>query len=449
MPGIDNKKWEARRSDNGNQRSGEYRSAFMRDECRVVHSFGFRRLQGKTQIFGPEQGDFHRTRLTHSIEVASIGKSIASHLKHLCLREKNKNVRKYHECHELLGRDDNNYDYLITAIGLLHDIGHPPFGHAGEIALNYKMHKYGGFEGNAQTIRLLTALEDYTENFGLDLTRRTLLGLLKYPAPYNELCAKYPAAPARNRDIEIDCWIPPKCYYDDENMLINGWLLKDFEKNDKINFSNSKKNNTKDEKRICHKKTKYKSFDCSIMDIADDIAYSMHDMEDAIHFGLVQKDDLKDHNLSKLGIDKSEDLFSDKHYKRKKVFSQIIHELIRRIGIEQRDNFQNPLLKYYAKLDKDAANTVKDLKNIINEKVIKSQEVENIVFSGMMTVMQLFDAIKANPDKLLPKEYMDKFSPQFQQRTVCDYIAGMTDEYARRMHERIYGDYPRSILERL
>ena len=125
----------------------------------------FRRLQSKTQVLGVGYGDFHRTRLTHSIEVSQIGQGIAAYpfeARRDCIR---------------LGLND----HLIEALCLAHDIGHPPFGHGGEIALHYKMAEYGGFEGNAQTFRIVTHLEPYSKAHGMNLSRRSIPGLTKYP----------------------------------------------------------------------------------------------------------------------------------------------------------------------------------------------------------------------------------------------------------------------------
>ena len=138
--------WTHRRSGQTNQRGTmDHRDPYERDRTRVIHSPAFRRLQRKTQILGTDEGDFHRTRLTHSLEVASIGSSIVRNLR---LNPTPAVLAN------LLPQDD-----LINVICLLHDIGHPPFGHGGEVALNYMMRHHGGFEGNGQTLRLLTKIE--------------------------------------------------------------------------------------------------------------------------------------------------------------------------------------------------------------------------------------------------------------------------------------------------
>ena len=162
---MKNSVWEERRSGKSLDRKDDPRTPFERDRARVIHSAAFRRLQSKTQILGTSEGDFHRTRLTHSMEVAQISRGL------LLVVEKN---QPYFQ--ELLPSSA-----LLETICLSHDLGHPPFGHGGEVALNSMLHKHGGFEANGQTLRLLTKLEAHTPKFGLDLTRRSLLGVIKYP----------------------------------------------------------------------------------------------------------------------------------------------------------------------------------------------------------------------------------------------------------------------------
>ncbi|HDL8364409.1 TPA: dNTP triphosphohydrolase, partial [Yersinia enterocolitica] len=137
-------------------------SQFQRDRARIIHSAAFRRLQTKTQVLGLGENDFYRTRLTHSLEVAQIGSAICERL-HDKYKD-HQNIKKWIPSLS-----------LIEAIGLSHDIGHPPFGHGGEVALNYSMITSGGFEGNGQTLRIVSRLAEYSPHHGMDLTRRTLL----------------------------------------------------------------------------------------------------------------------------------------------------------------------------------------------------------------------------------------------------------------------------------
>jgi dGTPase len=164
--------WESRR-ENWSQKSNDARSSYDTDYARIIHSASFRRLQGKTQILSLGDSDFYRTRLTHSLEVAQIAYGLVRQLEKDCAS------------HPVA--DKFPVQNLVQSISLTHDLGHPPFGHGGEIALNYCMREYGGFEGNAQTLRILTRLEKFSESAGSNLTRRTLLGILKYPAKYSKV----------------------------------------------------------------------------------------------------------------------------------------------------------------------------------------------------------------------------------------------------------------------
>lgn len=175
------------------------RDSYSRDRARIIHSAFFRRLQGKTQVLGLGESDFYRTRLTHSIEVAQIASGVVEVLR----------SDQSLECFHKYLPDQN----LIEAISLAHDIGHPPFGHGGEVALNYVMHNHGGFEGNAQTLRVCVKLGEYSERSGLNLTRRTLLGLIKYPALYSQVLNSS-IYKKREAPVNLDSFKPPKCLFD-------------------------------------------------------------------------------------------------------------------------------------------------------------------------------------------------------------------------------------------
>ena len=161
---MDSTAWQQRLLNQQKHRPNDNRSAWQIDRSRIIHAAAFRRLQAKTQIMAIGVNDFYRTRLTHSLEVSQIGSGLLRHLK-----------RHYSDFSHFPSTS------LIETLCLAHDIGHPPFGHGGEIALNYLMREHGGFEGNAQTLRIVTKLEPYTKGFGMNLTRRTLLGFIKYP----------------------------------------------------------------------------------------------------------------------------------------------------------------------------------------------------------------------------------------------------------------------------
>ena len=211
--------------------ANDRRSEFEHDRARIIHSAAFRRLQGKTQVFGVYEGDFFRTRLTHSLEVAQIAKGIALSL----------------------GADTD----LVETICLAHDLGHPPFGHAGERLLHDHMRNYGGFESNAQTFRIVTRLEHkHTAYPGLNLTYPSLDGLLKY-----KTCMNTQALTLARRE-------PIKGYYAVDRDLVEA-----------ITRSTGS--------------GQQRSLECQIMDVADDIAYSAHDLEDSLQAGLLTVADFR------------------------------------------------------------------------------------------------------------------------------------------------------------
>src|SRR5690606_35535184 len=177
---------------------------------------------------------------------------------------------------------------LIQAVACAHDLGHPPFGHGGEVALNYCMRVAGGFEGNGQTLRLLTRLEAFSPEDGANLSRRVLLGVLKYPAAYSTL--RNPALFPRMLDeyprlsaIDVAVSAPPKCHLDSEQDVVD-WVLSPLSERDRREFVAWSPREGR------HAYTLHKSLDCSIMDIADDIAYGVHDLEDASALGLVSSE---------------------------------------------------------------------------------------------------------------------------------------------------------------
>ena len=180
---------QARTSTRTRFNAGTIESHFQRDRARVIHSAWFRALQSKTQVLGLGESDFYRTRLTHSLEVAQIGSGIVEHVR-------GENARNP------LTKDMAEWIAplsLIDAACLAHDIGHSPFGHGGEVALNYMMRHDGGFEANGQTLRILSRLGEYSEDSGLDLTRRSTLSVIKYPGFCTEL-AQYESTP----DLQVN-----------------------------------------------------------------------------------------------------------------------------------------------------------------------------------------------------------------------------------------------------
>jgi len=439
--------WTHRRSGQTHQRgSQDHRDPYERDRTRVIHCPAFRRLQRKTQILGTDEGDFHRTRLTHSLEVASIGSSIVRSL----IINQQDNVLA-----SLLPTDD-----LIHVICLLHDIGHPPFGHGGEVALNYMMRNHGGFEGNAQTLRLLTKVEESYGRYGLDLTRRSLLGVLKYPVAWSQVVApKLPRVDdERSRTIRINDWLPPKAYFDEDQDVID-WLLSPLSQHDQALFQSLHR--TPRDKQ--HGKAAYHTFDCSIMDIADDIAYGVHDLEDAIHLRLIARAHVDTSSFRQLlaatPFANHQDSFLDSLFAptlsaRKEAIGELVNYFITAIEIKvTHEAFENQLLKYNVVLLPEAHALLNYLMTCIYQYVIDSQEARTFEYGGQMVVQRLFEAFSSNPENLLDNKnrllFQQVTDPDASLRVICDYIANMTDEYAYRMHERLFGFNTRTIFERL
>ncbi|HEE4643842.1 TPA: dGTPase, partial [Klebsiella pneumoniae] len=361
--------WDVRRGTNS-PRVEEIRSEAQRDLSRLIHSSPFRRLQSKTQVLGLGESDFYRTRLTHSMEVAQIGSGLLAKLK---------NIYKGKEEAQFLPDND-----LMQAVCLAHDIGHPPFGHGGEVALNYCMLDYGGFEGNGQTLRILSKLDKYTLEHGLDPTRRLLLGILKYPVKYSELVVKKDSIPATigspNWLFKSSDFKPPKCYLDSECDIVE-FALSPFTEHDRRLFTSVKDGETKSD----HKKASYKALDTTIMDLADEISYSLHDLEDAISLGMVTRAMWMEH------FSGHETLFTDCHgktfsgtcesvadslfgksYKRKECIGMLVHLMITSVELNTKNAaFKCGMLKYNAVLPEAVEALRLKIFKLVENKVIK------------------------------------------------------------------------------
>jgi len=429
--------WLARLIEEPNKkRRLDQRTPFQRDKARVLHSAAFRRLQSKTQIHNNGLSDFYRTRLTHSLEVAQIGTGIVANLKII-----------QPEFKALL--PGNN---LIETICLSHDIGHPPFGHGGETALNYMMIKHGGFEGNGQTFRILTQLEQYTEHNGMNLTRRSLLGLLKYPICLSEMSTSYPIDTSRNfRQLKTEEWMPAKGIYDHDKHLLDA-VLAPLCASDRQLFG-SKRTPVSNSKQ--HLKSKYKSFDCSIMEIADDIAYGVHDLEDAIAMGIINKtlwqekvltqlSEIEDFCLHQQLQEITDNLFSLQNFKRKDAIGSLVNALITSISIQRvNKQFIEPLLAYNAYLDPAMFRALEILKSFVLNYVIKSPDLQILEYRGQQIVMELFEAFKAGPLRFLPEGAKQLWKAQNgdesrEQRVIADYISSLTDNHALRLHASLF-----------
>ena len=436
--------WKARRAGSGVQRQDDHREEYERDRARVIHSSAFRRLQAKTQILGVLEGDFHRTRLTHSMEVAQIGRGLVLNFQ-----------RKYPELKELLPRLEQ-----IETTGLAHDLGHPPFGHGGETALNYAMAEFGGFEGNGQTLRILTKLESHTALHGLDLTRRTLLGVLKYPVPFSRLCRKMHMETKQNsKNLNFQqTWRPPKCYLDSEQEVLD-WILKPLSASDQKLFCEHLPATQQH-----HGKSLHQALDTSLMNLADDIAYGVHDFEDGIVLRLLTRDHWQEvaQNLDPKWAEKNclqqieDQLFTrseNSGFSRKQAVGALVHALISSAELRLNEEFNEPLLGWNVVLPEEPLQFLKSLKNTVSRHVIELNTVQAATFRGRKIVLSLFEAFSTEPEMLLPSSFQLLWkaakSDQDQKRIICDFISGMTDQYANRFYERLFLPGHGSVFDRL
>ncbi|WP_268967662.1 dGTP triphosphohydrolase [Zooshikella ganghwensis] len=324
-----------------------------------------------------------------------------------------------------------------------------------ESSLNYCMRSYGGFEGNAQTLRILSKLEKHTKGSGLNPTRRMLLGILKYPGSYNSL--------VENNNSEIinpawlnfkNNWHPPKCYYDCDQDIVD-FILRPFTNDDKERFT-----------YLENKKTICKSLDCSIMDLADEVSYTLHDLEDAISLGMIKKDDWEGIIQNNIFKDAMIELFSDKpkiteelieglfgdSFGRKKYIGILVNLMITNVKIEEDESFFSPILKYKAVMEENAVKIKNIIFDLVKREVIFNDNVQQLELKGKKVVYELFEAFLSDPKRLLPKTTRMVWAASSydqRERIVCDYISGMTDEYATRMYEKLFCPRKGSIFDRI
>ena len=348
------------------------RSPYQRDRDRVIHSTAFRRLKHKTQVFVNTAGDHYRTRITHSLEVAQISRTLA-------------------RCFNL------NED-LCETISLSHDLGHTPFGHAGEDALNDCMKLYGGFDHNIQTIRIVTLLENKYYNFkGLNLSIETIDGLVKHNGKLH------------NQE------------------KFDNMLGKNFFKN-KINY------------------LKNPSLEAQLAAISDDIAYNSHDLEDGIRAKLYTIEDLKDIPVLSNIITKHKKFIKLKGTELvlRQIIRDIINEMVNDIILNTTKNIKKQ--KIYSIEDiYDAKNLLVSfsnkmklfdlsIKSFLKKNMYLSKDVLKKTNNGKKIIKALFLIIKKNPSKFIKKSIYEK---NIVERNICDFIAGMTDRYAINLYNSI------------
>ncbi len=354
------------------EKKTDLRNDFQRDRDRIIHSTAFRRLKHKTQVFVNTSGDHFRTRITHSLEVSQIARTLSKFF--------------------------NLNEDLSETLSLAHDLGHTPFGHAGEEALNFCMKDYGGFDHNIQTLRIITILENRYYDFkGLNLSIETLDGLIKHNGPVKDLTKL-------------------------NKILGNNFFNK------RINFSLNS------------------SLEAQIASISDDIAYNSHDLEDGLKSNLFDLNHLK--NIPVLNK------IISKHTKKLKTYSidliirQIIREIINAMVTDVIQTTKKNIKIYKIKNLSDIYNSKKQLvvfskrmekfdkeiKAFLKQKMYFHKSINKNTNYGKKVLTKLFFQIKKNPKKYIN---IEKYNNSNIERIICDYIAGMTDRYAINLYNQI------------
>ena len=354
------------------EKESNIRSPYQRDRDRIIHSSSFRRLKHKTQVFVNTIGDHYRTRLTHSMEVSQISRTIA----------------------RSLGLNED----LCETLSLSHDLGHTPFGHAGEEALNQCMYNFGGFNHNIQTIRIVVLIESkYYKFSGLNLSIETLDGLIKHNGPV------------------ID-----KSPY--ENIFELNKMKK------KIIFN------------------EYSSLESQVAAISDDIAYNNHDLEDGLRAKLFNLENLKSIPFLSTIINKH--IKNLKTFRREIIVNQIVRELINEMVMDVIRSTNYNIRKFKIKSLKDVykqdeltvdfsykmKNSVNQIRNFLKDNMYNNKRVLIKTNHGKKVINNLFKYIVKKPEKFINNDMLNKTD---KTRAIADFIAGMTDRYAINLHNLI------------
>ena len=355
-----------------------FRSCFQRDRDRIIHCSAFRRLKHKTQVFVEHEGDYFRTRLTHSIEVAQVARTIAG----------------------VLGLNEE----LTEAVALAHDLGHTPFGHTGEDALNELMEPYGGFDHNAQAVKIVTNLERHYADFdGLNLTWETLEGIAKHNGPVTGALPYALAEYNARHDLELHT---------------------------------------------------YASAEAQVAALADDIAYNNHDLHDGLRAELFSTDEIAELPILRDCFAAVDEKYPDLNYYRRR------HEALRRFFGILVDDVMAVARKNLADLDPKTAQDIRDagrpmvrfsdglwqdlkvIRKFLFVRMYRAPSVVVVRKDVTRKVKELFPLFIQRPD-LLPKQWRKDVADVKNEtelaRIVCDYIAGMTDRFALQQYDELLG----------
>ncbi len=343
-----------------------YRSAFQRDRERILHTTAFRRLEYKTQVFVNYEGDYYRTRLTHTLEVAQLGRTMA----------------------RALGANED----LVEAICLAHDLGHPPFGHAGEVTLNRLMQGYGGFDHNKQSLRIVEKLEErYPEFRGLNLTWEVREGIVKHETEY---------------DVA-----------------------------DASRFEPDKRG----------------TLEAQLANPADEIAYTAHDLDDGLRSGLIVPEQLEglawwQRLRESLGWD-GRNFDSMWRYRLVRrliglLVTDLLSETSRRIaeaGVDSPEAVRS-LPTHLVAMPDETLRMTRELKRFLYENLYRHPRVMRMQIKAERVITALFETYTGEPAQL-PREVQRKLEERSLQRVVCDYIAGMTDRYALQEYAKLFDPF--------
>ncbi len=397
-------------------RPGEYRDPFQIDRDRIIHSSFFRSLQSKTQVFWSGEYDFYRTRLTHSLEVAQIGRAIT----HWLL-----------ESSDLLSEDFFISSDLVEASCLAHDLGHPPFGHSGEMVLNNLLKDYGGFEGNAQTLKLITD-RLFGGQVGMSPSRGFVDSILKYKATWSDWMAG-----------EGKC--PKNHFVYDEQKKVLDWVFADTELSSLL--------------PTCDALNQFRSIECQIMDWSDDTAYSLNDLEDSIRAGFLtipallswaEKNEIDSTPESAVG----ELLKAMQSGKIEGMLGRRIGDNIRATSLKKSDKPSaltslSNRYQFDLHIDPKIKAECSIYKRLAYEVVFQSASLKQLEYKGKYLLSRLWETLspliessEASELSLLPEKtskiMQAQGTRQERARVLCDYISDLTDTSASKLYKRLY-----------